>query len=184
MPKDELALRKRLADSNTSYKEKNKILKALRMNNFSDVMSLVAYCLMPNHFHFLIKQKTDTAIDSFMRSLGTRYTMYFNKKYKRVGPLYQGVYKAVLVNTDEQLLQLSRYIHRNPRIIASQGETLQGYDQPSSLFDYLGKRNTSWVHPEDILVFFSKTNPKLTYEAFIKQREYDETVKKLLIDED
>ena len=184
MPKDKLTLRKRLADSNTSYKEKDKILKELRMNNFSDIISLVSYCLMPNHFHFLIKQKTDTAIDSFMRSLGTRYTMYFNKKYKRVGSLCQGVYKAVLIDTDIQLLHLSRYIHQNPRALASQGLSLQGYNQPSSLIDFLGKRNTSWVHPEDILAFFSKTNPKLTYDTFVKQKEYDESVKELFIDED
>lgn len=182
--KDEQTLRIRLADPKTSYKEKDKILKALRMNNFSEEISLVAYCLMPNHFHFLIKQKKEVAIDGFMRSLGTRYTMYFNKKYKRVGSLCQGVYKAVLVNTDIQLLHLSRYIHRNPLELASQGETLRGYGyQPTSLFEFLGKRNTPWIHPEDILVFFSKTNLKLTYEDFMKQKEYDESAKELLIDE-
>lgn len=127
IPKDELALRKRLADSNTSYKEKDKILKALRMNNFSEEIFLVAYCLMPNHFHLLIKQSDELSIDRIMNSLGTRYTMYFNRKYKRVGPLYQDVYKAVLVRTDEQLLHLSRYIHRNPIELASQGDALRGY---------------------------------------------------------
>lgn len=110
--------------------------------------------------------------------------MYFNKKYKRVGSLCQGVYKAVLVDTDMQLLQLSRYIHQNPLALASQGLSLQGYyNQPSSLLEFLGKRNTSWLHPEDILAFFSKTNSKLTYKTFMNQKEIDESVKELLIDE-
>ena len=82
--KDEKALRKRLADSTTSAGEKDRIIRLLRMNNFAEEISLLAYCLMPNHFHLLIKQRNEMAIDSFMSSVGTRYTQYFNRKYKRV----------------------------------------------------------------------------------------------------
>lgn len=103
-PKHEDELQKKLDDPNISPKEKDRMLRALRMNNFAEEITLLAYCLMPNHFHFFIKQKSAGAIDKFMNSLGTRYTMYFNKKYKRVGSLYQGVYKAVLVTTEPQFL--------------------------------------------------------------------------------
>ena len=80
-PKNEQELRQKLSDPNTSYKEKDKILKLLRLNNFYGEITLLAYCLMPNHFHFFIKQKSAVSIDKFMQSLSTRYTMYFNCKH-------------------------------------------------------------------------------------------------------
>ncbi len=184
LPKDEQNLRNKLTDPNISYKEKDKIIKLLRLNNFTNEITLIAYCLMPNHFHLLVKQKSNYSIDMFMQSLCTRYTMYFNRKYKRVGPLFQSVYKAVLVNTDEQFLYLTRYIHK--QTLASQGETLQGikgYKQPSSYQDYIGKRNTPWIHPEDVLANFSITIPSLSYESFVSQEEELEAIGKLTIDD-
>lgn len=174
LPKDEVGLSKKLADPNTSYKEKDKIIKLLRLNNFASEITLLAYCLMPNHFHFLIKQKSANSIDRFMQSLATRYTMYFNRKHKRVGFLCQDVYKAVLVTNDEQLLYLSRYIHKQAlQALASQGWTLQG-GQPSSYIDYLEARGlearkTEWLDPTEVLSYFSKTIPNLTYKTFVKQ---------------
>ena len=122
LPKDEEGLRKRLSDPNLSSLEKRKIFRQLRLNNFSGEIILLAYCLMPNHFHFFIKQKSADSIDKFVQSLSTRYTIYFNQKYKRVGSLFQGVYKAVLVISEPQFLYLSRYIHK--QALALQGETL------------------------------------------------------------
>ena len=179
--KDEAQLYSNLADTNTSTSTKDSILKALRLNNFVDEIILGAYSLMPNHFHFLIKQRNVESMDRFMSSISTRYAMYFNRKYKRVGSLYQGVYKAVLVETDEQLLQLSRYIHRNG--LSLQGETLQTLSgQPSSYAEYLGMRQTSWVHSAEILSFFSKTNPSLSYETFVTQAEDMELIAQVTID--
>ncbi len=73
-----------------------------------------AYVLMPNHFHMLIRATNDTGITEFMRKLTTGYTMYFNKKYNRVGPLFQGTFKAEHVTRDEYLKYLFAYIHLNP----------------------------------------------------------------------
>lgn len=169
LPKDEVKLREQLANPATSASEKGTILKALRLNNFSEEITLLSYCLMPNHFHLLIHQRSAEAIDGFMNSLATRYTMFFNKKYKRVGPLYQGVYKAVLVQTDEQFLHLSRYIHRNP--LSLQGVTLQRLSQQSSSYaDYLGRRKTAWIHPKTVLSYFSATNLTLSYRNFVEGR--------------
>lgn len=183
LPKDEKGLRKKLVDPLISSQERDKILKALRMNNFSTEVNLLAYCLMPNHFHLLVKQSHETTIDSLMNSLCTRYSMYFNKKYKRVGPLYQGVYKAVIVDSDSQLLHLSRYIHRNP--LSLQGVALQTLsNQPSSYAEYVGLRNTQWVHSKEILSFFSKKLPSLTYELFVSQREELEQIQDLRIDDE
>lgn len=167
VPKDEEELRKKLLDSNISYKERDTVLKLLRLNNFADEITLLAYCLMPNHFHFFVKQKSAQSIDRFMQSLGTRYTMYFNKKYQRVGSLCQAVYKAVLITSDEQFVYLSKYIHK--QALALQGETLQ--EQPSSYLDYIGKRKTEWVHPKEVLSFFPKIDPGKSYAEFVEEQE-------------
>jgi putative transposase len=183
LPKDEKELNKRLSDPKISYQEKDNILKLLRLNNFDQEVTLLAYCLMPNHFHFFIKQKSLGAIDKFMNSLGTRYTMYFNRKYKRVGSLYQGVYKAVLINEESQFIYLSKYIHK--QALASQGEALRGQPtQPSSYDEYVGARKTAWIHPEEILAYFSKTNPSLSYKSFVLEPDETVILKNLTLDED
>ena len=77
-------------------------------------IEIIAYCLMPNHYHFLVKQLSDNAISNMFSRLGNSYTKYFNNGINRVGPLFQGEFKAVLIKTDEQLVHVSRYIHLNP----------------------------------------------------------------------
>lgn len=168
--RDEKALSDKLLDYSISYKERDNILKILRLNNFYDDITLLSYCLMPNHFHFFVKQKGALSIDKFMNSLCTRYTMYFNKKYKRVGSLYQGVYKAVMITKDEQFTYLSKYIHKQTYIhLGTKGQALRVSVQPSSYPEYLGKRKTEWIHPEEILANFSNTNPKLSYKSFVEE---------------
>lgn len=183
LPKDEKQLHRQLLDPNTSYKGRDKIIKLLRLNNFTEEITLLAYCLMPNHFHFLVYQKNANSIDKFMNSLATRYTMYFNRKYQRVGVLCQGVYKAVMVTTDEQLVHLTRYIHK--QALALQGEAWERgmQEQPSSYLEYIGKRKTEWVHPEEVLSFFSKTNPKLSFAAFVAEQEDFSIVDKVILEE-
>lgn len=84
--------------------------KLLPENSFE----LTAYCLMPNHYHILIKQIDDLPISLLMSKVCTSYSMYFNKKYERVGSLYQDIFKCVRVESNAQLLWLSAYIHNNP----------------------------------------------------------------------
>lgn len=172
LQKDEGGLLKKLSDPMVSPKEKDEIVRKLRLNNFYGEIIMLGFCLMQNHFHFFVKQKSAGSIDKFMNSLGTRYTMYFNKKYQRVGSLYQGVYKAVLVSNDEQFLHLSRYIHK---------QALP--NQPSSYLTYLGKERKQWIYPEEILAYFAKTNPLLSYEAFINQTEDFEIIQDVLLEE-
>lgn len=172
LPKNEKELYEKLSDPNISSKEKYKTIKLLHLNNFSDEITLLAYCLMPNHFHLFVKQKSANAIDKFMNSLATRYTMYFNSKYKRVGSLYQAVYKGVLISTEAQFLHLSRYIHK---------QALK--NQPCSYPEYLGLRQTSWIKPDEILSFFSKTNPSLSYQNFVEQYQESRNLDDLTIEE-
>src|SRR3989344_2453420 len=99
--------------------------KAVNISDFSEVeprewiledelIEILVFVLMPNHFHLLIREKQERGIISFMQKLGTGYTMYFNKKYERVGPLFQGKFKAVLVKDDSHFRYLPHYIHFNP----------------------------------------------------------------------
>ena len=173
LPKNEEELRAKLSNPLISYKEKGQILKLLRMNNFHGEIFMLCYCLMPNHFHLLVKQRNSGSIDKFMNSICTRYTMYFNKKYKRIGRLYQDVYKAVLVENEMQLLYLTAYIHRNPTIgkrLRTKGDPFRAwFSQPSSYPEYLGQKQTKWVSTDEILSFFSKNNPQLSYQNFVEQ---------------
>lgn len=78
------------------------------------LVDIGAYCLMPNHFHFLVREKIDGGVTKFMSKLLTSYSMYFNKKYKRTGGLFEGCFKGKHADTDEYLKYLFAYIHLNP----------------------------------------------------------------------
>lgn len=117
---------------------------------YADVIQLEAYVLMPNHFHLLIQQKNSDAMKEFLQSLCTRYSVYFNKQHDRVGSLFQGRYKAVMVKTDEQLVHLSRYIHLNPTDLGVSVDLLDKYPY-SSFPNYLSQRDETWVIPGRIL---------------------------------
>ena len=136
--------------------------------NYYNKIDLLAFCLMPNHFHLLIKQHSNNAIENFMRSLATRYSLYFNKKYDRVGSLFQDHYKASLIIEDPYLLHLTRYIHLNPSEFTN--DLRNAY---SSYANFLGLRKASWVKPDTILSFFNKKIlPELkkinTYKDFVE----------------
>jgi len=83
------------------------------------IVEMVAYCLMPNHFHFLLRQISDGGISKFIHKLSTGYTMYFNKRYERTGGLFQGTFKSKHIGDDAYLLHLSRYIHLNALELAA-----------------------------------------------------------------
>ena len=101
-------------------------------------VQIAAYCLMGNHFHFFLYQHDDPhQISAFMKSLLTAYSMYFNLRYKRRGPVFEGMFQASHITDEAHFAHLSRYIHLNPR-------THRTY-RFSSLPDYLGKRETPWL---------------------------------------
>jgi len=119
-----------------------------------------AYVLMSNHFH-LVLQTPDGNLSAFMRHFNISYTGYFNRRHKRVGHLYQGRFKGILVETDRHLLQLSRYVHLNPVRVGSWKRL--GYQEQvghlwrypwSSLPGYVStQRQTPWVTYADILSY-------------------------------
>ncbi len=148
-----------------------KLPPSKKLKNYYGDVSLISYCLMPNHFHLFVRQKSDHGMDHFMRSLCTKYVRYFNSHYKRIGPLFQGPYKAVMVTNEYQFTYLTKYIHRNPLDLPPYEDSprrLQEYKY-SSYGNYLHQFQQNWVSTEDVLSYFSKTNPLLTYQNFVEE---------------
>ncbi len=179
LPKDEKDLLLKMSVPGISSKNKDRILKRLRLNNFNKQINLLAYCLMPNHFHLFVKQKDTGSIDGFMNSLCTRYVMYFNRKYQRVGPLFQGVYRAAVIDDEAYFSHISRYIHQQA---ISLSLTNDGVEQPSSYPEYIGQRKTDWVHPEEVLAQFSESDYRFSYARFVSEYNPLEMDKAVLIE--
>lgn len=173
----ETTLNKVKEDSNLTLEEKSRrILLISRQNNFFGKIDLLAYVLMPNHFHFLLRQREERAIEFFMRSLLTKYVGYFNRKYQRVGPLFQGRYKGVLINKEEYFLHLSRYIHTNPKEILPKEKKLIDYPW-SSYPVYVKNWQVQWLKKDYLLSFFKKTQGFGfdSYQGFVEgYKEKDE----------
>lgn len=130
----------------------------------STLVDILAYCLLPNHFHFLLRQNKNDGISRFLSNFTNSYTKYFNTKHKRTGPLFTGTFKSVLVESDEQLIHLSRYIHLNPTTsFLVKPEVLKEYPW-SSYSCYFEKENNNVIETETILSYFKS---KKKYEEFV-----------------
>ncbi|MBI4155771.1 MAG: transposase [Candidatus Zambryskibacteria bacterium] len=118
---------------------------------------LYAFCLMPNHFHLLIEQCGDTPISKIISKICTSYAMYINKKYKRVGHVFQDCFKAVIIESNEQLMWVSAYIHMNA---VKDGLVKQPSKYKwSSYNDYVSDRNLPIVHTDFLISLFeNKSN--------------------------
>lgn len=107
------------------------------LNRDDCLVSIGAYCLMPNHFHILTTQVGDENISNFMQKLSTAYSMYFNKKYQRTGSLFEGKFKAQHLDTDRYLKYIFSYIHLNPvKLIQSDWKEV-GIKNQGEAFAYL-----------------------------------------------
>lgn len=140
---------------------------------FSDSLELNAFCLMPNHFHLLLYIKPDQtdAIEKFMRSIMTAYSMYFNKKYRHSGTVFQGPYKALGITDDTSFAHISRYIHMNPKDLKDTDYLTYPY---SSLPYYISGWGADWVQPSRML---NDGYTPARYIAFMK--DYEDYAKSL-----
>lgn len=127
-------------------------------------IELVTFTLMPNHFHLSLVERKEGGISEYMRRIQDAYTKYYNTKYKRMGHLFQGSYKAVHVKDNNQLLHLSSYIHKNSRELSGWKNKEHLYPW-SSYQDYLQNRWGGLLKPEIILEQFN--TPK-DYKKFVK----------------
>lgn len=123
--------------------------------NLSDEVKLLAFCLMPTHFHLLIYQEKQTGMTNLLQRVMTSYSIYFNKKYRRVGPLFQDIYKASRISSDGYLQHISRYIHLNP-------ERWRDW-KFSSLDFYLGNKQAEWLDQKILLELFEDQNEYLDF---------------------
>lgn len=159
--------------------EPRKVQKRRKM-----LVKIHCFCLMPNHYHLLLEQTQDGGIVQFMKKFGTGYTMYFNKKYDRVGPLFQGRFRAVLLDDDSYLMHLSRYIHLNPVELVEphwKKNGVKNWDKTnkflesyrwSSYLDYIGRKNypsvidTRFIYE---LMASDRKSPTTLYKRFVKE---------------
>lgn len=186
-PKEEVINEIKVNDLEIGDKEKI-ISEIYTLNNFFGKINLISFVLMPNHFHLELKQKNKREIESFMRSLVTKYSKYFNKKYQRVGPLFQGRYKAILVQSTEYLLYLSKYIHQNPKELLYKGQSLDSYSW-SSYPSYVNNIKIYWLNKELITSNFLVNNQFsiYLYKKFVENNKEKimedlEVYKKLQLD--
>lgn len=132
------------------------------------LVEVLAFCLMPNHYHLLLKERVVEGIPLFMKKLGGGYAKYFNIKYERTGTLFERRYKAILIKSDAHFLHIPYYIHLNPLDLRfpewRNGELknrreavkfLENY-RWSSYPDYIGKKNFPSVTQREFLLRFFK----------------------------
>jgi REP element-mobilizing transposase RayT len=146
------------------FEEENYIylLKKLKYYSKKYEFSVIAYCLMPNHYHFVLRQDGDTALNIPIAFLFNGYTKAVNKKYNRTGTMFEGPFKSVEVEDVNYLLELCRYIHRNP---VDDGLVDQIEDWKfSNYLEWTGKRNGSLV------------DLKLRNKYFIDESKYESYV--------
>lgn len=128
----------------------------------SHLVSILAFTLMPNHFHFLLKQNEESGIQKFIQKLSNSFSHYYNLKYKRSGPLFEHTFKAVHIETEEQLFHISRYIHLNASTSFLVNDPL---DYPySSYRSYMGLENINWLNKTFIMTHFTSSH---NYARFV-----------------
>jgi len=149
--------------------------------NLSEEVELVAYCLMPNHFHLLLRQNTKDGISKLLKQLTNAYTLYFNQKNDRVGGLMQGRFRAALIDNESLFIHLVRYIHLNP-VVSGLTPDLNAY-RWSSYGDYLGQPAELPSSKSKILAYFPSVGAfKGFHEDQVDYAKRLEQIKHLAID--
>lgn len=166
----------------TSLEDRLSIQKNLEQQD-QKLVEVLCYCAMPNHFHLLIKQLKDNGISNYIRKVSNSYAKYFNVKNKRVGPLLQGPFKSLLMETDEQLIHVSRYIHINPYLAnLIKRDQLKNY-QYSSLPAYISDKFDAVISKKPLLEYFKneKEYKKFVYDQ-VDYKKIEEEIKHLFIE--
>jgi REP element-mobilizing transposase RayT len=136
------------------------------------LVEFIAYCLNPNHYHFIIRQTQEKGIERFMHKIGMGYAKYFNTKYKRSGALFQGKFKAVHIKSNTQLLHVSAYVNLNNRV--------HRYPQTthyiSSWNEYLGKNKFENLCTKNVIL--DQFRNKLEYKKFAEESLKDIKIRK------
>jgi putative transposase len=153
----------------------------------SRLVSFITYCLNQNHYHFIIQPLVDDGIQKFMHKLSTGYTMFFNEKYDRSGSLFQGKYKAVHIETNEQLLHVSVYSNLNDRVHGDLNKQWLAELPFSSFKEYENPSIKGLCDISVILDQFSSPQEYCRYantvlEEIIKRKQQEKLLRKIIID--
>ena len=154
-------------------KHKQYFLSLLAQISDNFKVEVHAYCLMENHYHLLMHTPFAN-LSRAMQYLNGVYAQRFNVVQDRCGPLFQGRYKAILVDSDEYLLTVSRYIHLNP--VDANIVYRPEHFRWSSYRAYLLDSGPSWLHKEEILNCFQQIRPHKEYKLFVEQHLEDENI--------
>ena len=149
-----------------------------RLENSERLVNLIAFCLMPNHFHLLLQERVAGGISKFMQRLGTAYTMYFNEKNERGGALFQGRFKNRLVDSELYLLKVIDYIHLNPKKLSG---SLRGYEW-SSYHYYCGENKFGYLLQPDALSGHTKVERGEEYRKGLNSQGDFGEIEHLVID--
>lgn len=161
---------------------KEQLLSDLQKTVHIPLVKIHAYCLMPNHFHLLLEQKADHGISIFMRRSLLSYTRFYNTRYDRIGPIFQGTFKAIGIDSNEQLLHVSRYIHLNP-FVAHLVESAEKYLWSSLKTFYLDNKKSRLCDPSLILnLIKGRDDYRKFIEDYAGYARDISSMKKLLLD--
>jgi len=164
-------------DLRSQYIEKRKFL-----------VNILAFCLMPNHYHLLIRPAVENGITLFMRKLNIGYAKYFNNKYERKGALFEGRYKSILITDQSHFIHLPYYIHLNSLDLKFPGwrnKEIKNYKEAmkflesyrwSSFQDYIGKKNFPSVTQREFLLEFFEGSPNYKKDTlkWLKEMDWEE----------
>lgn len=150
----------------------NRYLDKIKEYKNEHGVTVIAYCLMPNHIHLLLRQNGPEPISIFMQKLHTSYSKYFNTKYNLVGHLFQDRFKTKIVDQDEYLMHLSRYIHLNPHKLVKKLTAYKYSSYPTYVDDF----NDEITDNKFVLEFFKRRNQtiedaKRSYKLFVRSQE-------------
>ena len=147
-------------------------------------MEILTFCLMPNHYHLVVRQLTDGGVSLFMKKLGNSYVAYFNKKYhrERMGSLFQGSFKAIHIKTDNQLMNVICYIFTNPIELLERNWKETGTKDPEKAREYL--KSYRWSSYLDCIGeknFPSVTQRDFLFDTFGGQNKIKELVENWIL---
>ncbi|MDO8743234.1 MAG: transposase [Candidatus Azambacteria bacterium] len=172
-------------DTKAIFNAKYRIKGIKSADSRESLVDILAFCLMPNHFHLLLRQKEDAGISKFMNKIGVGYTNYFNLKYERVGSLFQGTFKAVLIDDESQFLYIPYYIHLNPLDLKIPNWKENGINKPKNAIEFLN--SYKWSSHRDYIGnsnFVGIINKHFLNEIFINSENYQEDLKNFMKDFD
>jgi putative transposase len=148
--------------------------------NKKKIIQIIAYCLMPTHIHLILKQLTQFGISKYISNVLNSYSRYFNIKYHRKGPLWEKRFQSILVNNDEQLLHLTRYLHLNPTS-AHLINKPQNWEF-SSYKEYLGRSSPTICQYDNLLEIKPEDYKNFVQDRTAYQRELAK-IKKIIFDQ-